>query len=516
MPRSEPVPPEAASVVDHPEERAELRRILYSRGFSRSPTLSKLLSYVCEKSLAGLGHELKESTIAVEVFGRRPDFDPREDPIVRVTATRLREALARFQRQQGDGPAVRIVLPVGHYAPEFERVASRAEPVRADPSEPPAVPPAEPPPARVGAPVPAPRRVLLGSVALAAACGLLAGYLLFAGHRPPFDSPAARPAPAVAAAPFSDSGIRLLAGSSVGAVDPLGQSWQGDAYYEGGSATPLPEVPAAGGHPAYRAARTGRFSYHVPLAPGDYELRLHFIETEFGNAHQGGETSRLFDVEVNGRQAIHDLDVVADAGGTRTPDVKVFTGVDPAADGRLHLRFSHALYKAMLSGIEILPGNGGRMRPLRLTAQATPYVSSAGTVWWPDQLAHGGTTVARKRPISGTAEPGLFAAERFGHFRYAIPVAPGRYRLTLTFAETFFGRANGFDAGVGGGRVFDVFCNGQALLREFDLLKEAGGENRALVKTFPGLVPNAQGKLILDFVPVRNLATLSALELQAE
>ena len=121
----------------------------------------------------------------------------------------------------------------------------------------------------------------------------------------------------------------------------------------------------------------------------------------------------------------------------------------------------------------------------------------------------------RDRPVAGTPEPGLFRAERFGHFRYTIPAAPGRYRLSLAFAETFFGPANGFPVGAGA-RVFDVFCNGEALVRGIDVLQEAGGENRALVRTFGGLEPNAQGKLILDFVPVRNLAMLSALELQPE
>jgi hypothetical protein len=495
------VPP----LADDAEERAELQRVLRSRAFSRSPAISRLLAHVCERSFAGFDHELKESTIAVELFGRPPDFDPREDPIVRVTANRLRDALLRFYRKDGDGPAVRIGLPVGQYVPVFEPVAPATEAVL--PTAEPGLPetPSSPEPPRL-------RPVAL--LALAAACGLLTGYVLFAAG--PVPTAASRKAwEAGLGAPFVDSGVRLLAGSSRGALDPLGHWWQPDAYYDGGVATPLPEVGAAGGHPAYRAARTGRFDYSIPLPPGQYELRLHFIETEFGDGNEGGETRRMFDVAVNGRLAIHDLDVVADAGGSRTADVKVLTGVTPAADGRLHLRFGHVFYTAMLSGIEVLPGNGGRMRPLRLTAQSVPYVSSAGLVWWPDHFAKGGTTAVRDRPVAGTPEPGLYRAERFGHFRYTIPAAPGRYRLSLAFVETFFGPANGIPVGAGA-RAFDVFCNGEALVRELDVLQEAGGENRALVRTFDGLEPNAQGKLILDFVPVRNLAMLSALELQPE
>jgi len=63
--------------------------------------------------------------------------------------------------------------------------------------------------------------------------------------------------------------------------------------------------------------------------------------------------------------------------------------------------------------------------------------------------------------------------------------------------------------------LFDVFCNGVALLRNYDVLKEAG-MNRALVKTFHGLTPNAQGKLVVSFLPIHNYASLYALEVLDE
>jgi hypothetical protein len=66
-----------------------------------------------------------------------------------------------------------------------------------------------------------------------------------------------------------------------------------------------------------------------------------------------------------------------------------------------------------------------------------------------------------------------------------------------------------------GSREFDVFCNGIALLRDFDIYKEAGG-GHVLLKTFHGLKPNAQGKFVLSFVPVRNYATVDAIEVADE
>lgn len=65
-------------------------------------------------------------------------------------------------------------------------------------------------------------------------------------------------------------------------------------------------------------------------------------------------------------------------------------------------------------------------------------------------------------------------------------------------------------------RVFDLYCNGRALLRDFDVFREAPGGNRALVKSFHGLKPNAQGQLALDFVPSKNYALVNAIEVVDE
>ena len=61
--------------------------------------------------------------------------------------------------------------------------------------------------------------------------------------------------------------------------------------------------------------------------------------------------------------------------------------------------------------------------------------------------------------------------------------------------------------------MFDVFCNGVALSRGLDIVKEAG-PGRALVKTYRGLRPNAQGKLIVSFVPDVNYASVNAVEVE--
>src|SRR5436853_7368083 len=63
--------------------REELERVLSSACFARSEGLSRLLRFLVERHLEGRDNELKESLIGVEVYGRRPDYDPKLDSTVR-------------------------------------------------------------------------------------------------------------------------------------------------------------------------------------------------------------------------------------------------------------------------------------------------------------------------------------------------------------------------------------------------------------------------------------------------
>lgn len=138
-----------------------------------------------------------------------------------------------------------------------------------------------------------------------------------------------------------------------------------------------------------------------------------------------------------------------------------------------------------------------------------------GRTWEPDQYYRGGILLRRQPVVTGSADPDLFGGERYGHFSYVIPVPEGSYGLTLYFAEAYFGTQDNRAGGIRS-RVFDLYCNGQALLRDFDVFREAGGAGKALVKTFHGLKPNPQGQLALDFVPAKNYAVVNALEVVDE
>ena len=50
------------------------------------------------------------------------------------------------------------------------------------------------------------------------------------------------------------------------------------------------------------------------------------------------------------------------------------------------------------------------------------------------------------------------------------------------------------------------------LLQNFDVFKEAGGSERPLAKTFHDIESDAQGKIVLRFVPVVNYPLINAIE----
>ena len=105
--------------------RAHLERLLRSPHFDGSARSREFLHYVVEEVLAGRAAYLKQAAIAVEVFGRKPDFDAVIDPIVRVQAGRLRRSLERYYLLSGDADSLRIELPKGSYAPVFVDTTDR-------------------------------------------------------------------------------------------------------------------------------------------------------------------------------------------------------------------------------------------------------------------------------------------------------------------------------------------------------------------------------------------------------
>jgi len=325
----------------------------------------------------------------------------------------------------------------------------------------------------------------------------------------------------VAAGADSGQEVRILAGySKQSFIDRRGKVWQGDQYFKGGEpfATEQQTITRTLDPTIYRQSRVGEFLYDIPLKNGVYEMRLYFAETQFGPTTfaGGGESSRIFNIDMNGKPLLVDFDIYTSAGGSNVAYERVYKDVAPAPDGYLHLKFrASSREKPLLNAMEIVPGTPGKLQPIRVVARDDSYTDHAGRIWSPDRYFLHGRLTSHTGLVQNTPDPDLYSAERFGNFDYAIPVAAGTYGVTLRFAETYFGALN---SGLGGrgSRVFDVYCNGVTLLRSFDIFKEAGGANRALDKTFHGLDPNAQGLLKLSFVPKENYAQVNAIEVVDE
>lgn len=109
------------------EEREELAWVLHHLEISRSESLVRFLSYICQKYFDGESKDIREYSVAVEALGRREsNFDSHVDPIVRVTARALRKKLQEIYSNDGKGRRLQIMLPLGHYVPQFVPQASPA------------------------------------------------------------------------------------------------------------------------------------------------------------------------------------------------------------------------------------------------------------------------------------------------------------------------------------------------------------------------------------------------------
>jgi adenylate cyclase len=105
--------------LPHSAVRDELDRILTNPEFLASEKRRKFLSFVVDETLAGNADQLKGYTIARMVFGRGKDFDPANDPVVRIQAGKLRRELERYYLIAGGDDPIRVNIPKGRYVPFF-------------------------------------------------------------------------------------------------------------------------------------------------------------------------------------------------------------------------------------------------------------------------------------------------------------------------------------------------------------------------------------------------------------
>jgi hypothetical protein len=105
---------------------AVLESVLAGPSFRTSPQSQAFLRYIVEHSVAHHDEMLRERVIGMSVFGRVPDYDTGNDPIVRARAAEVRKRLAQhYQQHDHVREAIRIEIPVGSYRAVFEQWTSQ-------------------------------------------------------------------------------------------------------------------------------------------------------------------------------------------------------------------------------------------------------------------------------------------------------------------------------------------------------------------------------------------------------
>ena len=88
------------------------------------------------------------------------------------------------------------------------------------------------------------------------------------------------------------------------------------------------------------------------------------------------------------------------------------------------------------------------------------------------------------------APTGVYQCARVGKCTYTLPVGKAPTRtVRLHFAETNLGP---------GQRKFNVDINGRRVLTDYDIAAE-GGKDKAIVKDFPDIIPDADGNILIAF-----------------
>ena len=141
-------------------------------------------------------------------------------------------------------------------------------------------------------------------------------------------------------------------------LDESGTRWSGDRYFVGGRTWSYHPQNGPQASAIYLVERHGNFSYAIPVAPGSYTVRLHFMDTYFSPlisaAACKGTGCRVFDVTCNGVMLLQDFDIVQAAGGAFRPVVREFHGLRPNGQGKLLISFSSKVNYAEIRAIEVI------------------------------------------------------------------------------------------------------------------------------------------------------------------
>jgi hypothetical protein len=318
-------------------------------------------------------------------------------------------------------------------------------------------------------------------------------------------APAPQPSTSTAFAP-----IRINAGGP-GFTDTLGQFWNPDNGFTGGSTYSTGNAIAGTTNAAlYQSERysTSTLEYRFAVPNGSYNVNLKFAEI-----YLSGFGQRVFNIVINGQVVEPLFDPAVAAGGPniavdRLYPVSVTTGL-------IDIQLVPVISNPKISAIEIVAGSGqtssavspttSTFTAIRVNSGGSAYTDPTGTVWNSDNGYTSGNGYSSWSFISGTTTPVLYQSERWSssvlEYRFTIP--NGTYSVKLKFAEIYF-------SGVGQ-RVFNIVINGQLLTSAFDTVAAAGGPNIAVDRLYTVAVTN--GQIDIQLVPIIQNPKISAIEI---
>ncbi len=96
-----------------------VQRIIASEGFERASQLRAILLYATKLAILQPHETLSEYDVACNILGRRPDFDPANDNIVRAQFSNLRHKLQHYFDTEGKNEPFVLAIPKGSYIPVF-------------------------------------------------------------------------------------------------------------------------------------------------------------------------------------------------------------------------------------------------------------------------------------------------------------------------------------------------------------------------------------------------------------
>jgi beta-galactosidase len=156
----------------------------------------------------------------------------------------------------------------------------------------------------------------------------------------------------------------------------------------------------------------------------------------------------------------------------------------------------------------------GSLATVRIKAgDISGYLTKAGQRYGADTYFNGGKAGSINPPDTRASEsvavaaddPGIYDSFREGAFAYRVPVASGRYRVTLKFEEP--------SAREAGMREFNVLVNGKIILKRFDIFSAAGGALKGVDRAFDSTLRG--NTMSIEFVPLKGAALVSSLSIES-